>query len=65
MNIYVVRHGETEWNKEEVFRGRMDIPLNDNGRRQAERVGAYFTDRPASRILSSPLARARQTGEAI
>lgn len=65
MNIYVIRHGETEWNKEEVFRGRKDIPLNDNGRRQAEHAGAYFTGRSINRIVSSPLARARQTAEAI
>ena len=65
MNIYIVRHGETLWNKEEVFRGRKDIPLNDNGMRQAERAGAYFAGQPIGRIVSSPLARARQTAEAI
>jgi probable phosphoglycerate mutase len=65
MNIYVVRHGETLWNKEEVFRGRKDIPLNETGEKQAEKVGIYFSHRPIGRIVSSPLARARQTAGPI
>jgi phosphoserine phosphatase len=65
MNIYVVRHGETLWNKEEVFRGRKDIPLNETGKKQAEKVGACFTGVSPSRIISSPLRRAVETAEAI
>ena len=65
MKIYVVRHGETTWNKEEVFRGRKDIPLNDTGLWQAERTGAFFADKGISAIWSSPLARARQTASKI
>jgi len=65
MHIYVVRHGETQWNKEEVFRGTQDIPLNETGKKQAEKVGRYFIDKDVVRIVSSPLARARQTAEAI
>ena len=65
MKIYIVRHGETQWNKEEVFRGRKDISLNEIGKKQVERVGLYFSHRPINRIVSSPLARARQTAEAI
>ena len=65
MKLYVVRHGETEWNKDELFRGRKDIPLNDAGKRQAERAGAYFACEPVRRVLSSPLGRARQTAEPI
>jgi len=65
MKIYVVRHGETTWNKEEVFRGRKDIPLNDTGLWQAERTGAFFSDKGVSAIYSSPLARARQTASKI
>jgi phosphoserine phosphatase len=65
MRIYVVRHGETQWNKEEVFRGRKDIPLNETGERQAAQVGAYFAGVPVNCIASSPLQRAVQTAQAI
>ena len=65
MRIYVVRHGETAWNKEEIFRGRKDVPLNEAGKRQAERAGVFFAGRPVRRILSSPLTRAMQTAEPI
>ncbi|MGD0488652.1 MAG: histidine phosphatase family protein [Syntrophorhabdales bacterium] len=65
MDIYLVRHGETQWNKEEVFRGRKDIPLNETGRRQAEQGGAYFRGIPVKRIISSPLARAVETAAGI
>lgn len=63
--IYIVRHGETQWNKEEVFRGRKDMPLNESGRQQAEMVGCYFSNRSVNRIISSPMERARQTVETI
>lgn len=63
--IYIVRHGETQWNKEEVFRGRKDIPLNETGQKQAEMVGLYFRNKGINRILSSPLVRAVQTAEAV
>jgi len=65
VKLYVVRHGETEWNKDELFRGRKDVPLNEAGRVQAERAGAYFVGEPVQRVLSSPLGRARQTAEPI
>ena len=65
MHLYIVRHGETQWNKEEVFRGRKDIPLNETGRRQAELAGAYFRSIPVKKIISSPLARAVETAEGI
>jgi phosphoserine phosphatase len=63
--IYIVRHGETQWNKEEIFRGRKDIPLNEMGQKQAEMVGLCFRDKGINRIVSSPLTRAVQTAEAI
>ncbi len=65
MNIFIVRHGETEWNKEEIFRGTKDIPLNEIGREQAERAGHYFIDKGIESIFASPLLRARETAEAI
>jgi phosphoserine phosphatase len=65
MLVYVVRHGETEYNKEELFRGRKDIPLNEEGKKQAEHLGAYFKGKDIGRIFASPLARAQETARGI
>jgi broad specificity phosphatase PhoE len=65
MLVYIVRHGETEYNKEELFRGRKDVPLNDVGKKQAERLGTYFEGKTVARIFASPLARAQQTAQGI
>ena len=63
--VYLVRHGQTAWNKEEIFRGRTDLPLDETGLVQAESVGKYFEGTEIHVIYSSPLARARQTAEKI
>ena len=63
--VYLVRHGQTAWNKEEIFRGRTDIPLDETGFKQAELVGEYFRETMIHAIFSSPLARAWQTAEKI
>jgi len=65
MQVYVVRHGETEWNIEEIFRGAKDIPLNEVGKKQAKKVGGFFIDKNIVKIMSSPLIRARETAEPI
>jgi len=64
--VILVRHGETEWNRVERFRGRADVALNEAGVRQAEATAARISTlwRPAA-IYSSPLSRARRTAEAI
>ena len=64
--IVLVRHGETEWNRVERFRGRADVPLNDTGLAQAEATARRITAewQPAA-IYSSPLSRAVRTAEAI
>jgi len=64
-SIYLVRHGQTAWNKEEIFRGRTDIPLNETGLREAELAGDYFRGLEIEAIYSSPLSRAWQTAEKI
>lgn len=64
-SIYLVRHGETAWNKEEVFRGRTDIPLNETGLREAGLAGEYFKGLELHAIYSSPLTRAFQTAQQI
>ena len=61
--ILLVRHGETIWNVTEVFRGRLDVALNDNGRRQAELLSDYLAEQGIEAIYSSPLQRALQTAE--
>ncbi len=63
--IFLLRHGETEWNEKGVFRGRSDIGLNDNGKRQASALGAALKDTGIERIYSSPLKRAYETAEIV
>jgi broad specificity phosphatase PhoE len=63
--IYLVRHGTTDWNKEEVFRGRADRKLNETGRAEARALAEYFTNIPLEAIYSSPLSRAMETAQAI
>ena len=63
--IILVRHGETEWNVEEVFRGRIDIKLNETGVRQAELLAQYLGGVKIDAVYSSPLRRALNTAQAI
>jgi phosphoserine phosphatase len=63
--IILVRHGETDWNVEEIFRGGIDVELNENGVRQAQLLGSYLADVPITEIFSSPLKRATKTAEMI
>ena len=65
LEIILVRHGETEWNVEEVFRGRIDIELNETGLKQAELLAKYLRDMKIDALYSSPLKRALKTAEAI
>jgi len=63
--IVMVRHGETELNREGIFRGRLDVALNDRGRSQAERAAAALADSPLAAVYSSPLRRALDTARPI
>ena len=60
--LIVVRHGRTKANREGRLLGRLDVDLDDEGRRQAAAVAAAIG--PVDRVVSSPLARTRQTAEA-
>lgn len=60
-----VRHGQTDWNRENRFRGRLDIPLNDVGKAQARRVGEHLAHTPVAAIYASPVSRTIITGEYI
>ena len=63
--IYVVRHGETEWNAADKVLGRTDMPLNDKGLEQAKQTALSLKDLKIDVFLCSPLCRARQTADAI
>jgi len=63
--IILVRHGETEWNVAEVFRGRIDIELNETGIKQAELLAEYLSHMKIDAVYSSPLKRALKTAEII
>lgn len=65
MQIILARHGETEWNVSEIFRGRRDVGLNEMGNRQAELLGNYLKDLKIEVIYSSPLKRALDTAQSI
>lgn len=63
--VYLVRHGQTEWNRELRFRGRADIPLNENGHRQASAIADALTDEGISAIYTSPLRRSIETAQPV
>jgi probable phosphoglycerate mutase len=63
--IIAVRHGETAWNVDARIQGQLDIGLNDNGRRQARRVGEALANEPISAVYSSDLGRAHETAQSI
>ena len=65
MILYLVRHGETEANRNSLALGRADVPLNERGIAQAALVGQALAGEPISAVYSSPLARAVQTANAI
>ncbi len=65
MRLYLVRHGETEWNKERRIQGRADIPLNEFGRRLAEKTAAGLREIAFDVCYTSPLARAKETAQII
>ena len=61
MEVVLVRHGETEWSRDARHTGRTDVPLTDEGRRQAERLRDALGDWSFTRVLASPLSRALDT----
>lgn len=65
MEIYVVRHGQTDYNVKKVFQGHIDIPLNETGEKQAQETASKFRNIDVDMILVSPLQRALQTAKPI
>ncbi|AUM94714.1 TPA: alpha-ribazole phosphatase [Clostridium botulinum] len=65
MNIYLVRHGETEHNKRKKFYGKLDVGLNENGGEQSYKVGEFLKDVEFNKIYISDRKRTRETAERI
>ena len=65
MNIYLIRHGETDWNKKGKIQGHFDIPLNQKGRLQAKILASRLKNNDIDVIYTSDLSRASQTANII
>ncbi len=63
--IYLVRHGETDWNRVQRLQGTIDTPLNPIGVAQAHHLADWFRLLAVSAVVTSPLGRARSTARAI
>ncbi len=63
--LIVIRHGETDWNRQHRFQGQIDVPLNAIGQTQAARLAERLADEPLDVLLASDLQRARSTAEAL
>ena len=63
--ILLIRHGETEWNRELIFRGRADIPLSARGREQVRLLAYSLSGTSAAAVYSSPLLRASETAQPL
>jgi broad specificity phosphatase PhoE len=59
--IWVIRHGETQWSRSGQHTGRTDVPLTEEGKRQAQALGQILAERSFTLVLTSPLRRARDT----
>src|ERR1051325_9624156 len=65
LTIYLIRHGETEWNQAGRCQGVTDIPLTEKGYRQAQLLAQTLADKPLSLVLTSSLQRGKETAMLI
>ena len=65
MKLYLIRHGQTLWNQEGKIQRKTDIPLNDEGRKQAGLLAEAMENRPVGAVYSSPLKRAFETASCV
>lgn len=64
-HLYIIRHGQTDWNVEHKLQGRTDIPLNENGRKMAVEAHEKYKDIKIDICYSSPLSRAYETAQTV
>lgn len=65
MLLYIIRHGETDWNQARRLQGEHDVPLNENGRKLAQITAEALEDVPFDMAISSPLSRALETARIL
>ena len=65
MEIFVTRHGQTDWNALGKVQGQTDIELNEKGKKQAEKTGKLIKNEKIDLIITSPLKRAKETAQII
>jgi len=63
--LYIMRHGKTDWNAQYRLQGRIDVPLNEEGREMARVAAEKYRDVPFDVCFVSPLQRARETAEIL
>lgn len=63
--LIVIRHGETDWNRQHRFQGQIDVPLNATGLAQADRLGQRLADEAFDVLVVSDLQRARSTAQPL
>ena len=61
LRLLLVRHGETEWNRQKRFQGQIDVPLNNNGHAQARRASEFLAKVKIDKAFSSPMLRPKDT----
>lgn len=65
MKLYIIRHGETDWNQTRRMQGRKDVPLNAFGRHLAEETGKALSNVKFDAVYTSPLERAKETAQIV
>ncbi len=65
VRLLLVRHGETDWNRQGRFQGQIDVPLNENGHRQAEQAADFLSAVPLDFAVTSSMMRPKETAQAI
>ncbi|NOK62898.1 MAG: histidine phosphatase family protein [Chloroflexi bacterium AL-W] len=65
MRLLIIRHGESEWNRQGLYQGQYDAPLSELGLRQADALGQRLANEPIFAMYTSPLQRAAKTAEAV